>query len=183
MPDGRVLSSGGPPMTSWPALPLRSEILARPYLSAVSLVTAKPSQSSAGLGSRATRPLPSSSGVRAVLTSSAVVWVASRVEERQHRPVVLGQQIDLALLQGREDDLPGPQVQPGVDVDAGLLEHGGVHLGQDELLGEVGRADGHARLFVGLGAPLERVVSAAAGGQEQRQAGRDRGTKPDPSHG
>src|SRR4029450_9300137 len=105
------------------------------------------------------------------------------LEERQHRPVVLGQQVDLALLQGREHDLPAAQVAPGGDVDAGLLEHGGVHLGQDELLGEVGRADGHARLLVGLRAPLE-VVPAAAGGQDQRQAGGGRGpTKPDPSHG
>src|SRR4029453_6547104 len=75
-PAGRVLSSGGPPTTSWEALPLRSEILARPYLSAVSLVTAQPSLSSAGLCSRATRPLASSLGARAVLTSSEVVWVA-----------------------------------------------------------------------------------------------------------
>src|SRR4029453_7388282 len=75
-PAGRVLSSGGPPTTSWEALPLRSEILARPYLSAVSLVTAQPSLSSAGLWSRATRPLASSLGARAVLTSSEVIWVA-----------------------------------------------------------------------------------------------------------
>src|SRR4029453_2975544 len=75
-PAGRVFSSGGPPTTSWDALPFRAEILARPYLSAVSLVTAQPSLSSAGLCWGAIRHFASSSGVRAVLTSSEVVWVA-----------------------------------------------------------------------------------------------------------
>src|SRR5918993_1488105 len=90
MPAGRVSSSGGPPMTSWPALPLRSDTLARPYWSAVSLVTARPSLSSAGLCSRATRLLPSSNGVRAVLTSSAVVSVASVLRNDSTDPLYSG---------------------------------------------------------------------------------------------
>jgi hypothetical protein len=59
----------------------------------------------------------------------------------QRRAGVLRIQVDLAALQGRHRDVGGAEVQLARDVQAGVLEALRVELAQDELLGEVLRAD------------------------------------------
>ena len=66
---------------------------------------------------------------------------------------------------------------PDCDVDAGLLEHGGVgdQIWEGQAVGGVQSREPIAPLLIGLRALIERVVPAVHASVRRRQAGRDRG--------
>src|SRR4029077_7919013 len=82
------------------------------------------------------------------------------VHEREERGQVVGLEVDLAAGEGREDDLPGPEVElPGDRVPV-RLQHLGVQLTEDELLAEVRGADRDVRF-------RSTAAAAAAGARDQ----------------
>ena len=83
----------------------------------------------------------------------------SRVHELEGRRRVLGEDVDLAGLEGREDDLAVAQLELALDGEAVRLEDLGVELAEDLLLVEVRRADGD--LLPGAG----RAGGEAEGGE------------------
>ncbi|MPM69623.1 hypothetical protein SDC9_116571 [bioreactor metagenome] len=94
-----------------------------------------------------------------------------RVEVLQQVSGVLGHEVDRAVLEGTDVDVPGADLHVALDLDALGLEGLGVELGDDLGLGEVGRADpdGAGSGGRGGGAAGRRVGGGAAGeGQQQR---------------
>ena len=90
------------------------------------------------------------------------------VEERgQRRRRVLGIAADLAVLERLQRDLLGAEVEIGRDVVAGGLERLGVDLAEDELLGEVLRADRQLDPVV-VGVVLDQVVGARRSDESRR---------------
>ena len=92
-------------------------------------------------------------GVRVVLAE----------HERQQRVRVLGDEVDLAALDGAEVDLAGADAELVADVEAGGGQRLAVDLGQQLALGEVGRADGDRPAAGDRRRGVARPASVAAG--------------------
>ncbi|GDY54248.1 hypothetical protein SVIO_048710 [Streptomyces violaceusniger] len=89
----------------------------------------------------------------------------------QQIALVLGEQIDIALLEGGYDDLSGAEVGPHAGLDARALQRLGVEVAQQLVLGEVGGADDQpaqaaaAARAAAAAVALERGDAAATGGE------------------
>ena len=175
MPSGRVLNSGGPPNVSCPQLAARSAIEVALYFvggllgddDRVLVLSARLLQHREGGGQRLLQR-----GVDGV----GLGLRGRLVEVLQQHAGVLGDEVDRAVLQAREVRLAAADGQLLGDVDALGLQGLGVDLGEDLVLGEVGRADDDRRrrpsASAGSGAALQRIAATPAGGEGEARGGR-----------
>ena len=93
----------------------------------------------------------------------------------EQRAGVLGDEVDLAALDGAEVHLAGADAELVADVEAGRLERLAVDLGEQLALGEVGRADGDLAGLAGRDAAgARRGAGSGAGAELSGAAGRRR---------
>ena len=124
-----------------------------------------------GVGGNATRPSSANSPASLVegLLRVAGHVLGRDVEERgQGRRGVLRVGVDLAVLQRLEGDRLVAEVEVRADVVAGGLQPLGVDLAEDELLGEVLRAD-RDRDPVVVGVLLDQVRAGVAAAARRRR--------------
>ena len=164
-PYGRSLNSGLAPSLS-PSTFLRSAMDVTPSFSENSGVTLSESLSSASDASRISRP----SGRASPSADDDVLGRGGGgvlVHVQQQVAGVLGEQVDLAVLEGRDVGLASADVELLLDLDVLGLEGLGVDLGDDLVLGERGRADGDR---VGRGLLALGGISAAGGERQAESA-------------
>ena len=144
-PTTRFLTSGAAPMTSLPFCLARSPR----RLQAVLVGGLAGDGEGVGVLGHAVREDLQARGEgdgEGVLHLALLGGLRLRVEVVQQGALVLGEQIDVAALEGGDEDLAGAEVGADLRLYAGGFEHGRVQVAEYLVLGEVGGADGDAVL-------------------------------------
>ena len=139
--SGFVSQSDGRPHFSWSWTAARSLILVRPALSAVSWRTTKALVSSPGVMPRTVRPFDATAAWSAVWLAAPSPLILVCVVEAETRPDVLGHEVDLARVHGRDALLARAEAELALDGVARVLEHLGIDLAHQLRLVEVVGAD------------------------------------------